>query len=207
MATRLLGRRQLLRSAVQAGTGGMALSLLPRAARAASTGAVAPEIDGEWWQVAGDPDLGTLTTPEQQPVDFGIWQAADGTWQLWSCIRKTKETGTGRLFHGWEGARLTDADWTPRGIQMRASTAIGEVDGGLQAPYVKVIDGRWHMFYGSWQAIWQARSSTWKSVILLAPLCPSTRRDQVASTPLPSGVTMPRPVTTTRRMKSCPVDQ
>jgi hypothetical protein len=124
----------------------------------AADSVLVPELDGEWWQVANQPDLGKLTGDQQEPVDFGVWQASDGTWQLWSCIRKTKESGTGRLFHGWEGARLTDANWSPRGIQMRASTAIGEVDGGLQAPYVKVIDGRWHMFYGSWQAICLALS-------------------------------------------------
>jgi len=45
-----------------------------------------PDIDGQWWTVAGNPDLGPLTSPKQQPVDFGVWQAADGTWQLWSCI-------------------------------------------------------------------------------------------------------------------------
>ena len=49
-----------------------------------------PEIEGDFWQVAGDPDLGKYTTAKQQPVDFGIWQAADGTWQLWSCIRATQ---------------------------------------------------------------------------------------------------------------------
>ncbi|MBM4033144.1 MAG: hypothetical protein FJ291_15365 [Planctomycetes bacterium] len=49
--------------------------------------AVVPRIDGEWWQVAGDPDLGTLTDPKQQPVDFAVWQAADGSWQLLSCTR------------------------------------------------------------------------------------------------------------------------
>ena len=31
-----------------------------------------PEIVGDWWQVAGDPDLGMYTTSEQQPVDFGV---------------------------------------------------------------------------------------------------------------------------------------
>lgn len=92
---------------------------------AASTSALAaepilvPEIAGEWWQVAGQPDLGRLTGDKQEPVDFAVWQARDGTWQLWSCIRKTKETGTGRLLHGWEGAQLTDPNWQPRGIQMR----------------------------------------------------------------------------------------
>ena len=63
----------------------------------------APVIEGNWWQIAGNPDLGKFTSPEQQPVDFGIWEAADGTWQIWSCIRKTNEVGHTRLFHRWEG--------------------------------------------------------------------------------------------------------
>src|SRR5262245_36150791 len=85
--------------------GAAALSLLARPTRAAKPPARAPlvpEIDGEWWTVAGSPDLGPLTGPKQQPVDFGIWQAADGTWQLWSCIRSTKEAGKTRLFHRWQ---------------------------------------------------------------------------------------------------------
>jgi hypothetical protein len=79
-----------------------------------------PRLPGEWWTVAGDPDLGPLTTPKQQPVDFSIWQAADGTWQIWSCICSTKEPGNGRLFHRWEGAKLTDCDWSghPDGIDV-----------------------------------------------------------------------------------------
>jgi hypothetical protein len=32
-----------------------------------------PQIDGDFWQIAGDPDLGKYTSPNQQPVDFGIW--------------------------------------------------------------------------------------------------------------------------------------
>ena len=44
------------------------------------------EIEGQWWQIAGNPDLGEFTSPRQQPVDFAPWQAKDGTWQLWSCI-------------------------------------------------------------------------------------------------------------------------
>ena len=75
-----------------------------------------PAIDGDWWQVAGNPDLGELTAPDQEPVDFAIWQVDDGTWQLQSCIRKTKEGGRGRVFYRWEGARLTDRDWKPSGI-------------------------------------------------------------------------------------------
>lgn len=108
---------------------------------------------GEWWQVAGDPDLGPLTHPRQQPVDFAIWQAADGTWQLWSCIRGTKDPGKGRLLHRWEGANLTDRHWTPKGIALRADATLGEAPGGLQAPFVLRHDRKFWLFYGDWNRI------------------------------------------------------
>ena len=53
---------------------------------------------------------------------------------------------------------------------------------------------------GSLQAIWQAMSETSKRSILLAPLSPLSRRCHVVSTPHPSGVSIPIPVTTTRLM-------
>jgi hypothetical protein len=124
---------------------------------------VVPRIEGGWWTIAGSPDLGTLTAPEQQPVDFAIWQAADGTWQLWSCIRTTKCGGMTRLFHGWEGRNLTDRDWTPRGIAMQAEPRYGETPGGLQAPYVTHRDGRYLMFYGDFVHICLAASSDGKA--------------------------------------------
>jgi len=93
----------------------------PAAQKAELEHVLVPVIDGDWWQVAGDPDLGPYTAREQQPVDFGVWQAADGTWQLWSCIRHTKCGGNTRLFHRWEGKRLTDKDWAPMGIAMEAT--------------------------------------------------------------------------------------
>lgn len=55
-----------------------------------------PVIEGDFWQIAGNPDLGELTGEKQHPVDFGIWQARDCTWQLWSCIRGTKCGGNTR---------------------------------------------------------------------------------------------------------------
>lgn len=122
-----------------------------------------PAIDGEWWQVAGDPDLGEYTSPRQQPVDFGVWQAADGTWQLWSCIRHTECGGNTRLFYRWEGARLTASDWTPKGIAMEADTSLGESRGGLQAPHVIRVDSTYYMFYGDWRRICLARSEDGKS--------------------------------------------
>jgi hypothetical protein len=117
---------------------------------------------GDWWQVAGDPDLGELTATNQQPVDFGVWQAADGTWQLWSCIRKTKETGNTRLLYRWEGAKLTDKNWTPRGIAMRAESRFGETPGGLQAPFALKDGKRFLMFYGDWESICAATSTDGK---------------------------------------------
>jgi hypothetical protein len=103
--------------------------------------------------VAGDPDLGPLTDPGQQPVDFAVWQAVDGTWQLWSCIRKTKCGGNTRLFYRWQGRNLTDPDWQPMGIAMQADAGFGETPGGLQAPHVVKIDGVYHMVYGDWEHI------------------------------------------------------
>lgn len=122
-----------------------------------------PAIDGEWWDVAGNPDLGAYTTDKQDPVDFGVWQAADGTWQLWSCIRHTGCGGHTRLFHRWEGKNLTDRDWKPMGIAMEARTDLGESLGGLQAPHVVKHDGRYSMAYGDWVNICFAASTDGKT--------------------------------------------
>jgi hypothetical protein len=122
-----------------------------------------PRVVGDWWQVADNPDLGELTSPKQQVVDFGVWQAADGTWQLWSCIRHTKEPGHTRLFYRWEGAKLTDPHWKPRGIAMHADTRTGELQGGLQAPFVFRTGGRFVMHYGGWNDICSATSADGKT--------------------------------------------
>ena len=117
-----------------------------------------PRIEGDWWTVAGNPALGPLTTAKQEPVDFAVWQAADGTWQLWSCIRHTNCGGRTRLFYGWEGRNLTDPDWTPKGIVMQADPALGETAGGLQAPHVIREGDTYLMFYGDWERICLATS-------------------------------------------------
>ncbi len=122
-----------------------------------------PVVDGEWWQVAGDPDLGEYTRAGQQPVDFGIWQAVDGTWQLWSCIRGTGCGAHTRLFYRWEGQRLTDEHWTPMGIAMEANTELGESSGGLQAPHVVRHQGLYCMAYGDWVNICFATSRDGKN--------------------------------------------
>lgn len=122
-----------------------------------------PEIDGDWWSIAGNPDLGDYTRAKQEPVDFGIWQAADGRWQLWSCIRHTGCGGHSRLFYRWEGESLTDADWKPMGIAMEARPDLGEQPGGLQAPHVIKHQGVYHMAYGDWVNICFATSTDGKT--------------------------------------------
>lgn len=117
-----------------------------------------PQISGEWTTIAQSPDLGTLSSEKQQPVDFGIWQAADGKWQLWSCVRGTKEPGKTRLFFRWESPSLTEADWKPAGIAMQADVKLGETQGGLQAPFVFRDGGKFRMFYGDWVRICSATS-------------------------------------------------
>jgi Glycosyl hydrolases family 43 len=121
-----------------------------------------PEVDGDWWPITGNPDLGELTNPKQQPVDFGIWQAKDNSWQLWSCIRSTNEPGKTRLFYGWEGKSITDKNWLPEGIKMKADPSVGETAGGLQAPYTFREGDTWYMFYGDWNAICSATSNDGK---------------------------------------------
>jgi len=121
-----------------------------------------PVIDGTWWQVAGDPDLGEYTRAKQQPVDFGVWQASDGTWQLWSCIRHTGCGGNTRLFYRWEGSKLTDANWAPMGIAQMARTDLGETLGGQQAPHVVKEGDLYYMAYGDWVNICFSTSSDGK---------------------------------------------
>jgi len=140
------------------------------AAAGAAAPVLVPKIAGDWWTIATDPDLGRLNGPPegrpnlaQQPVDFAIWQAADGTWQLWSCIRHTRCGGRTRLFYRWQGERLTDRDWRPLDIAMQADPGFGETDGGLQAPFVLTTGGVYYLFYGDWENICSASSEDGKT--------------------------------------------
>ena len=143
---------------------GIAAASIGMAATAFAAGPVlVPQVDGDFWQIAGNPDLGQYTSEKQQPVDFGIWQAADGTWQLWSCIRSTKLDGKTRLFYRWQANKLTDSNWTPMGIAMMADPNFGETDGGLQAPYVLKVGPDYVMFYGTWDHIAIAKSKDGKT--------------------------------------------
>jgi hypothetical protein len=125
--------------------------------------AAVPRVTSDFWTVAHNPDLGAVGAPGQQVVDFSVWEAADGTWQLWSCIRGTNVGGNTRLFYHWEGRNLTDSDWTPKGIAMQADPSLGETAGGVQAPFVLRMGDTWHMFYGDWEHICHATSTDGKA--------------------------------------------
>ncbi|HEX6765238.1 MAG TPA: hypothetical protein VF103_07160 [Polyangiaceae bacterium] len=123
-----------------------------------------PVVASDFWQIAASPDLGVYDNrPAQQPVDFGIWRAGDGTWQLWSCIRGANVEGGTRLFYRWEGVSLTQADWIPGGIALQSEPSLGELPGCLQAPHVVRIGNEWHMVYGDCEHICHAVSSDGKA--------------------------------------------
>jgi len=125
-----------------------------------------PQIEGKWWQVTGNPMDHKYATKRQEPVDFAVWQASDGTWQMWSCFRKTTaggEEGRTRFFYRWEGKHPTDTAWKSMGIAMDADPELGETPGGLQAPHVIKVGDTYHMFYGDWVNICHAVSKDGKN--------------------------------------------
>lgn len=109
----------------------------------------APALDGPWRRIASPPALERHASGKEQTVDFTIFRAADGTWQLISCVRGTAHPGAGRLLYRWESKDLEAADWEPRGIFMTSDTEQGHQEGRLQAPHAVVEDGVWWLFFGS----------------------------------------------------------
>ena len=62
------------------------------------------------------PTWGDFNSAEQEPDGVSeSGQAADGTWQLWGCIRKTNVGGNTRLFYRWEGDNITGPGLGPEG--------------------------------------------------------------------------------------------
>jgi hypothetical protein len=122
-----------------------------------------PVLKGDWLTVATNPELGEYYKPGIEPVDFAIWQAADGTWQIWSCVRKSKLPKGTRLFHRWEGKNLTDSNWKAMGVAMQAEEKYGETPGSIQAPHVIKDGEKFVMFYGDWVNICKAESKDGKT--------------------------------------------
>jgi len=123
-----------------------------------------PIPEGRWWTVATRPALDNLplisedyqsTEPRRrnEPCDHTLYQASDGTWQLWACVRNTR---VGRLLVNWESDDLTRSDWRLTGRHIRADRGAGESivawhgQEFLQSPFVVRHEGRYWMFYGGY---------------------------------------------------------
>lgn len=108
-----------------------------------------PRLEGDWIKLVGQPELEQWATPDAEPVDFAIFQADNGEWQLISCIRKTAHPGSGRLLYRWSSPDLLREGWTPEGIFLSSTPELNHAEGRLQAPF-HVKDGATHyLFYNS----------------------------------------------------------
>jgi len=109
-----------------------------------------PVIEGAWWSIAGNPDLGSYNNKDQQNVDFTVFKASDGTWQLWGCMRYVSNLDSlgKRLLYRWESAVITDTSWIPRGIALVPDTAIGERM--VQSPFCYNEKGLYNLFYSDY---------------------------------------------------------
>jgi len=123
--------------------------LLALALTTVQEGPEKPALDGAWWRIAAPPALERFATGAEQTVDFTIFAAADGTWQLISCVRNTAHPGGKRLLFRWEAKNPTDVDWTPKGIFRTSDPALGHQEGVLQAPHLVKEDGVFWLFYSS----------------------------------------------------------
>jgi hypothetical protein len=113
------------------------------------TGPLTPRIKGPWVQLVGRPQLEKWVSPDAEPVDFTVFQADDGRWQLISCIRKTTHPGSGRLLYRWSSPKLQAKGWKPEGIFLSSKPEWDHAEGGVQAPF-HVKDGKKHfLFYNS----------------------------------------------------------
>jgi hypothetical protein len=108
-----------------------------------------PVLAAPWIRIAAPPELERWAKPGVQPVDFTIFPAADGVWQLIACVRGTAQPGGNRLLYRWESPSLTAADWRPMGIFAEADPAFGHQPGLLQAPFCVIAGGQWHLFCNS----------------------------------------------------------
>lgn len=107
-----------------------------------------PVLEGSWWDITDNPDIGPFSKQGQTPVDFTIFKATDDTWQLWGCQRGTTVKPGERLLYKWESERLTDVNWTPKGIGLIPDTTLGEQM--VQSPYCFKENGLYNMLYSDY---------------------------------------------------------
>ena len=89
---------------------------------------------------------------EDEVVDFTIFQADDGSWQIIGCVRWTTFPEGPRLLYQWETTNFFSSDWTEIGVFLTTDdgpVGIDYAEGTLQAPYV-IKDGNiYYMIYNS----------------------------------------------------------
>ncbi|WP_375582836.1 hypothetical protein [Cyclobacterium xiamenense] len=157
-------RRNFLKSSLCCGSLGLLLGggLKPLVTQARTTRRkLKPVLDENWWLIGPPPPAGKNTLPVKinaegnlqayESVDHHIFQAEDGQWHLWGCVR---DTGWGRILYHWKAKNLTDSPWEDTGEFMRANEAFGESINGwgneewIQSPFFVKENGRYYMFYG-----------------------------------------------------------
>lgn len=122
-----------------------------------------PEVSSQFWNIGPEPDLSEAgLQPEpvkglqpNQPNDHCIYQAEDGKWHLWACVR---HTAVGRILCHWEADSLQQSPWNYTGEIIRASKEAGESlvewkgQEFIQSPYVIENQGKYYMFYGGYDS-------------------------------------------------------
>ncbi len=99
---------------------------------------------------------------KDEVVDFTVFQAADGTWQLIGCVRwctfpvpyDTKGQPKGRLLFRWESPDLLASDWKEMGVFQTTDDLPEEMKGKwtggmIQAPYVIKDGDLYYMIFNS----------------------------------------------------------
>ncbi len=131
-----------------------------------------PELDGDWWRIAeNDPDVSPYVITRHHgsnACDFTIFQDANGTWNLISCIRGTSAPGE-RVFHRWTSNSLDKPNWKAAGIFDAPRNPNPYVKNRIeyfsqQAPHGFRHGDTWYIFYNSRNArgLYSPNGCDWK---------------------------------------------
>lgn len=104
---------------------------------------------GDWIRLCGRPQLEKWHSDRVEPVDFTVFQADDGTWQLIACVRNTTQPGSGRLLYRWSSSELLTENWKPEGIFLSSKAEWDHAEGRLQAPFHLKDKSTHYLFYNS----------------------------------------------------------
>lgn len=111
-----------------------------------------PVVRGDWWKIADDnPDVEPFQIVQDgtsNTCDFTIFQDTADTWHAIACVRGTDAPGQ-RVFHHWTSPKLTEENWTPRGVlKWPRGTRLGQPT-SVQAPHCFTYEGTYYCFYNS----------------------------------------------------------